>query len=167
MDVFTNVSVNLEASPEPIQSLQDRFIMAQVGQRQLAFPSPYVAEILLVERSQLLTIPFYEAALLGVVHHHGKIVPLVSIHPILEESPGSIREMIDVIQLGEDVGSIAGIGIVVDRVLESQSREQLADEFVDPSISGLQSPMGIQLFRPDLLSDRLWIPKRWGTSSMY
>ncbi len=167
MDVAINVAGHFEANPEPIQSLQDRFILTQIGHRRLALPSSYVAEILLVERSQILSVPFYDAAFLGVVHHHGRIVPLISIHQILEEAPGSTKEMIDVIQLGEDAGTIAGIGIIVDRVLESQSREQLADELVDPSSSGLQSFHGIQLFRPDLLSDRLWLPKRWGSSPTY
>lgn len=150
------------ASSLPSPSLQERYILTQVGQQQLAFPSQWVAEILLIERSQILALPFYDPALLGVVHHHGRIVPLVAIQPLLEGVVRSMRETVSVVQLGHEVGPLAGIGIVVDQALENRSHDQMPTALVDADASTPSSTKtALHLFQPQLLSDRLWQPQRW------
>ncbi|MGJ3250493.1 MAG: chemotaxis protein CheW [Elainellaceae cyanobacterium] len=150
-----------ELTPSPLPSLQNRFILTQVDRHYLVFPSSYAAEILLVERSQILVLPFYDRTLLGVVHYHGRIVPLAAIQYIFDQTTNLTRETISVVQLSQDAGHVAGMGIVVDRVLESRSREQLPDEIFTESLPPSPPlPESIHLFRPELLGDRLWLPQR-------
>ncbi|MBD1868938.1 chemotaxis protein CheW [Leptolyngbya sp. FACHB-671] len=148
-------------------SLQDRYILTQVGDQQFAFPSVCVAEILLIERSQILALPFYDAAILGVVHNHGRIVPLVEIQRLFKKTSGLMRETVNVVQLSQETEHLAGIGIVVDQILDNRSPGQLPDDMLSVAaskLSGTVSPPvqgSIQLFRPELLSDRLWTPQYW------
>ncbi|GAB4383759.1 MAG: hypothetical protein Kow00121_46190 [Elainellaceae cyanobacterium] len=150
-----------------LQSLQEqeRYVVTQVGTHQLAFLSHWVAEILLIERLQILSLPFYEPSLLGVVHNHGQIVPLVSGQVFLQATQRSTREAISVVQLSQALGHLAGVGIVVDQALESRSRDQLPEWLFDSnsSKSSSQPHALLQLFRPELLSDRLWHPMRWAS----
>lgn len=153
--------MDAEASSRSPHSLQERYILTQVGQQRLAFPSQWVAEILLIERSQILALPFYDPLLLGVVHHHGQIVPLVAIQPLLEGSARPMRETISVVQLGE-VGGLAGVGVVVDQALENRSHEQLPINPSEPEAAGSSAPeTPVRLFEPQMLGDRLWQPQRW------
>lgn len=143
-------------------SLQDRYVLTQVGDQQFAFPSVCVAEILLIERSQILGLPFYDAAILGVVHNHGRIVPLVELKRLFKKTSGLMRETVNVVQLSQDMEHLAGIGIVVDKVLDGRSQEQVSEEAFSLASSASSPPEeGIQLFRRELLSDRLWMPQHW------
>ncbi|NJO39165.1 MAG: chemotaxis protein CheW [Cyanobacteria bacterium CRU_2_1] len=153
--------MDVETNSSSLQSLQDRYILTQIGQQQLAFPSQWVAEILLIERSQVLILPFYDSAILGVVHHRGQIVPLVAIQQIFEGMAGATREIISVVQLSQKADSLAGIGIVVDRALENRSHEQFTNAFSEHDHVAVspQTEQTILLFRPEMLSDRLWEPQ--------
>jgi len=143
-------------------SLQDRYVLTQVGDQQFAFPSVCVAEILLIERSQILGLPFYDAAILGVVHNHGRIVPLVELKRLFKKTSGLMRETVNVVQLSQDMEHLAGIGIVVDKVLDGRSQEQVSDEAFSLASSASSPPeASVQLFHRELLSDRLWMPQNW------
>jgi hypothetical protein len=99
--------------------------------------------------------------LLGVVHYQGRIVPLAAIQSGVDQTANLTRETISVVQLNQDAGHVAGIGVVVDRAIESRSREQLPNEIFTESLPPSPAPAeSIQLFRPELLSDRLWLPQR-------
>ena len=136
MDTDVNLSVSdptamVDASSE---SLQSRYILTQVGQQQLVFPSRWVGEILLIDRSQILNLPFYDRALLGIVHHNGNIVPLLSAHSLLVETVSqnarfkAPRETLTAIQLNLTANGLAGVGIVVDQVIGSLTPEQLTEQ---------------------------------------
>jgi len=150
-------SLHSEAlSSEPAS---DRYILTHVGTQQLAFPAQWVAEILLVERSQILNLPFYDPMLLGVIHHHGKIVPLVSIWQALAGATAPNRETLCVVQLSQQAGRLSGIGIVVDRASDTRMGDAL---FPPASLQQDSLPIvPIQFFQPQLLNDSLWKPQRW------
>src|SRR5689334_20224029 len=74
-----DLPVDIETTSFSLQSFQSRYIVTQVGPQKIGFPSQWVAEIMLVERSQILKLPFYNSRLLGVVHHQGSIIPLVTL----------------------------------------------------------------------------------------
>lgn len=143
-------------SSEPVS---ERYILTHVGTQQLAFPAQWVAEILLVERSQILVLPFYDPMLLGVMHHHGQVVPLLSIWQALAGGTAPTRETLCVVQLGQHAGRLSGIGVVVDRASDTRS----GDALLDPNRlqSEVIAPESIQFFQPQLLSDSLWKPQRW------
>lgn len=158
--------MDTEASSSSLASLQDRYILTQVGHQRLAFPSQWVAEILLIERWQILNLPFYAPMILGVVHHQGRIVPLLAIQHLFAGNPGTIRETVSVVQLSREAGNLAGIGIVVDRALENRSRDQLPDGLFhhEPFTTLPPAEKTTRLFSPEILDDRLWHPQRWQPS---
>ena len=142
------------------QLLHNRFILTTVGEQQLAFPSQWVAEIMLVERSRILSLPFYGPMFLGVVHHQSDIVPLISSQVVLPENPSQpvhlslIKETLNVIRLGSTVGELTGVGVVVERVSGSVSEAQL---------STLES--SIHRLKLQDMSNQIWRPKRWSPST--
>lgn len=111
------------SSSEP--SLEKRYILSRVANQQLAFSAQWVAEIILIERSQILTLPFYKPILLGVIHHQSNIVPLISSHILLSEKLGmdlswkGMQEKLTVICLNQAVDKLAGVGVVVEQVIGS------------------------------------------------
>lgn len=145
-----------ETGPETVS---DRYILTHAGTQQLAFPAQWVAEILLVERSQILVLPFYDPMLLGVIHHHGQIVPLVSIWQALAGAVAPTRETLCIVQLSQDAGRLSGIGIVVDRASDTCMRDALSNpDALQPEALSREP---IQFFQPQLVSDYLWKPQRW------
>jgi hypothetical protein len=55
--------------------LADRFILTQVERFTLVFPAVWVAEILRLDRSQILDLPFYDPLMVGIINHNGRITP--------------------------------------------------------------------------------------------
>lgn len=127
---------------------KNQYILTQVGTRRLAFPSTSVSGILLVERSHVLALPFYQKALLGIVHHQGQLVALVVLQQVLEGSAGQAREVFNAVQLSENT-SAPGLGLVIDRLLGTCNEEQIS------------SSDDVEAFQPQLLEPTLWQPKRW------
>jgi chemotaxis signal transduction protein len=152
-----NTDINVSASDttamvEPsLESLQNRCILTKVGQQQLVFPSQWVGEILLIDRSQVLNLPFYDRSLLGIVHHNGNIVPLLSAHRLLAETVSQdarfkpLKETLTAIQLNPTASGLAGVGIVVDQVIGSLTSEQVNEQ---------------RLFQLSDIPSQLWQP-RW------
>ncbi|HEY9824501.1 MAG TPA: chemotaxis protein CheW [Stenomitos sp.] len=143
-------------------SLAERLIVTQVGALQLAFPAVWVSEIVRVERSQILDLPFYTPAILGIMHHKGKVVPLLSGHRLVQVPYGSLRETSTAILLNDAAGSLAQIGIVVDSAIGNQSRSELPG-FDDPSAN---APSEMVMMRAELLPSNLWEPLRWNSLGM-
>ena len=152
MNIFTDTNTDSLSS----QFLHDRYILTAVGEQQLAFRSQWVDEIILVERSRVLALPFYGPMILGVVHHQSHIVPLISSHVALPEKPTQtvheslMKETLSVIRLGSSVGEHAGVGLVVGRVIGSVSEEQIST-----------SKSIIRRFDLQDVPNRVWQPQRW------
>jgi len=151
LDIKVGVSDATATIEHSLPPLQSRYMLTQVGQQQLVFPSQWVSEIMLIERSQVLNLPFYDRMLLGLVHYNGNIVPLLSAHLLLLKAADqagqsrTLKETLTVLRLSVSVDKLAGVGIVVDHVVASLPLEQLA---------------GQRLFKWSDIPDDLWQP-RW------
>lgn len=126
--------------------LQKRYLLTCVGEQSLAFPAHWVTDILVVERAQVLALPFYNSEVLGVVHYQGKIVPLVSAHFIFTKQQQVMKQTLMAVRLGEHLKALAGVGVVVERLVASLIAEQLTVE---------------RVFQPCDLPSSLWQPQRW------
>ena len=127
---------------------EKQYILTQVGSRRVAFAATAVAGILLSERSQVLTLPFYQEPMLGIVHHQGQLVALVMLQQLLDGKPGPLREVFNAIQLSEQT-DMPGLGLVIDQLLGNCTEEDVATEAT------------IERFQPHLLQPNLWQPQRW------
>lgn len=132
-------------------SRQPRYLMAQIEQQPLAFPLQWVSEIILIEQSRILPLPFYDPMLLGVFHDKGDVVPLI-VAPLANpaETTASAQRLrtkrtLTAVRLNQTVGKLAGVGVVVDRVI---------DRFVtDPH------PSKIRIFAIDEIRSAIWQPR--------
>ena len=110
-------------------SLSDRYLITLVGQEKLAFPAHWIHDIAVVEREQLLVLPFYNPILLGVINYQNQIVPLVSMRAILvEEVEARYQQSLTVLRLSESVGELSGVGLTVDCLITSSAEAELKDE---------------------------------------
>lgn len=139
---------------------EQRFIQARLDQVTFLFPSAVVTEILIVERSQILALPFYSPAMLGIIHHAGQIVPLISLHQIVGTGVIVTVERLTVVRLNDAIGA-AGVGLVVDRVLGSITKEELPLELFSTALSpnSTNSEPKMRLFQPEILDSSLWQPQ--------
>lgn len=131
-------------------TLTRRSILAQVNQDRIAFPSEWVGEILVLDRTQVLPLPFYDLALIGVVHHQGQILALVSLAQVLSPGLAAVQERLSLIRLHHRVPELAGVGVVVDRILGTHMEE----DAVDPD-------RPVRSFQLEMLPSHLWQPIRW------
>lgn len=150
--IFINAESDAELS---LPLLQDRYILTQVGHQQISFPSQWIAEILTVERSQILPLPCYHPLLLGVTHHQGQIVPLISPDAFLVEKTSrftrsNVSEMLNIVRLSQFTQHLSGVGVVIEQVLGNRSKEQLS-----------LSPKPIYPFDFQEISSTIWQPQSW------
>ncbi len=146
-------------SPEADQ----RYVLIQVSETKLIFPAHWVAETLIIERSRLLALPFYDSALMGCFHHNVQIIPLVSTHQILGLPEGAIQEQLIVLRLGLQVGSFVNVGLTINKVIGTKTKTQLPPEFLSVLEDASPSAQDIRLFSPDILHEKLFQPQRWVT----
>jgi CheW-like domain len=148
---------------ESKSALDDRFLLAQVQDLTLVIPAVWVVEVFRVERSQILALPFYSPLLIGITHHGGQVLPLLSTHSLLNVPSVALRENTMAIKLGDTAGAFARVGLAIDRPLGSQSRAELPNEiFSDPQPSNTSWV----LLRPELVSQDLWQPLCWIPSNL-
>ncbi|AFY73103.1 chemotaxis signal transduction protein [Synechococcus sp. PCC 7502] len=134
-----------------------RYVLASLDHLQLVFPDVFVAEIMIVERSELLPIPFFNPSILGLVQQQGVITPLVSLKRALQGIKALVPEKITVVRLSEELEEIAGAGLVVDRVISSVTSDQylqLSSEVKQSEYLRLEGLL-------TRLGETLWEPLRW------
>jgi len=136
-------------------TVDQRFILTKVDKVTLAFPANLVTETLLVERARVLTLPFYGAEIAGCFHAGGKVVPLVSPALFLGIQINLMREVLTVVCLGESAEHLAGVGILVDRMIGSQMGSQISEA---PSQNSSRKE---KYFDLKLLEIALFHPQRW------
>ena len=125
MELDTNTT---QAPIVPI-SQSERYLIASIEKSKVAFPASLVQEIMVFKRSQILQLPFYDQSLRGVVHHQNQVVPLVSGKTIfLEKADRTGYTDITAIRLNQAAEKLAGIAIIVDRMVENLSKEELSEE---------------------------------------
>jgi chemotaxis signal transduction protein len=141
-----------------------RFLLAQIEQLTLLVSSGLVAEIMLIERSRILPLPFYNSVIVGCLHHAGQIVPLIATDRQLGiRTISPTREILTVVRLSESAEHLAGVGLLVDKVLGSQSGDRLPAEIFNSDVYFLatESDAPMKLFSPRLISSDIFIPQRW------
>lgn len=149
--------------PSQSEQLTQRFILAELERLTFVFPATIVAGISIIERSQILALPFYNRAVLGVIHQQSQIMPLISLRQIVGVTAMLSTESLTVIHLGDAAGDLAGIGLVVDRSLGMRSHSQLPPDLFSterlPDTTNSEQKM--RLFRPEIFDSGLWQPHRW------
>jgi chemotaxis signal transduction protein len=109
-----------------------------------------------LERSQILDLPFYDPMLLGVTHHNGNVLPLISAHRLLKIPQFTLREISTVVRLNDTADRLANVGVVVDRVNGSSSQQELP-----PALFDAKDSDATVLINSELLPSQLWHPQRW------
>jgi chemotaxis signal transduction protein len=155
-----HLTLNPENSPIEQEKSRERYILVQLEKFTFVFPSFLVQEILLVQRSQLLNLPFYQPTILGVIYQDGKIVPLLSLRQSLGIMEVGSGDKLTTVRLNNTAGNLAGLGIVVDRIIGSRFREELAADLFSNIIPS-DSDSTMRLFQPEILMSDLWKPLRW------
>ena len=154
---MTAITTDRTSEVTPQTALADRFILTEVERLTLVFPAIWVAEILRLDRAQILDLPFYNPLLVGIINHNGQITPLIAAARLLDLAPASLHERLLVVRLDRTAGKLANIGVIVDRAIGSSTRAKLpADLFAaDPSYAEMR------LIDPELVPSDLWQPQRW------
>ena len=126
--------------------LEGRYLIASLETESLAFPAYLVQNILIVERSQILVLPFYDSACLGVIHYQNQIVPLISTKQILGIAENTLlHSTLTAVRLNDSAEHLAGVALVVDRMDKSLTAEELSQE---------------HKFQLTDIPDRIWQPQR-------
>ena len=124
---------------------EERYLVALVENKKVAFSAHWVHEILVFQRSKILKLPFYDQCLLGVIHHQNQIVPLVSGQTIFLEQTQKITQVIvTAVRLNQLGQNLAGVGVVVDRMVGNLSAKELTQE---------------QLFELTDIPQQIWQPQ--------
>jgi chemotaxis signal transduction protein len=102
----------------------NRYIVVKVGDRLITFPDTLVSEIMIIDRNAIVALPFYETAIIGVMHHQANVMPLLLLRLVMGEQRTLIAESLSVIRLSKlanDFGNknLGGVGVIVDRVIGS------------------------------------------------
>ncbi|MBE9171158.1 chemotaxis protein CheW [Pleurocapsales cyanobacterium LEGE 06147] len=158
-----NVSEISQHSPISSGLTEERFILVALNELTFVFPATLIAEILIIERSKILNLPFYSQAVLGCVHHVGKIIPLVSLRHVVNGSGNITGENAIVVLLNPMAGELAGVGIVIDKVLGSSFRDRLPPNLFDTdcSFNSASTDTKIRLFQPETIASHTWQLQRW------
>ena len=125
---------------------EERYLIALVESKKIAFSARWIQDILVFTRSQVLELPFYSQSLLGVLHHQNQIIPLVSGHHIFSEQTSHISQTtLTALRLNQLGKKLAGVGVVVDRMVQSISHSELGKE---------------KLFQLTDIPQSIWLPQR-------
>jgi chemotaxis signal transduction protein len=132
-------------------TLEERYLVALVGEQKIAFSASWVQEILLIPRSRILELPFYDSSLLGIVHHQNQIVPLISGQKIFLNKIQQISQAtLTAVRLNQLGQHLTGVGVVVDRMVESLSAQELS----------LQPKLQLTEFQFSDIPQHIWQPQR-------
>jgi chemotaxis signal transduction protein len=162
-NLTTDISARVSNLSDDTQQNEQRFILAGIGQLKIVFPSSVVADISIIERSQILRLPFYDPRIWGIIHRSGQIMPLVSLRQFFGIPTELMAERLTIMRLNPVMGDLAGVGLIVDTTLGTSSINELPpDLFSSETLAeSPRSDSKMRLFQPEILGDRLWQPQRW------
>jgi chemotaxis signal transduction protein len=148
---MTITATSLAAHSE-VSALLNRYLLTQVADLTLVFAAATVAEIIRIEKSKVLTLPFYSLQVAGVVNHNGQLLPLISAHALLQQVSARSHDIWTAIRLQSAEGNI---GIVIDRAIGSTTQQQLPPAlFTDRQVDSLV------LMTSQLLPSKIWQPQQ-------
>jgi CheW-like domain len=143
-----------------VSALEDRFILTQVADLTLVFPATQVAEIVRIDRSQILDLPFYDRLLIGIVHYNGLVMPLIAASRLLSATKLALPERAIVVQLNEADDRLGNVGIIVDRAIGSTTGGELPPELFTTARSG-----AMVMMQSHLVPTNLWHPQSWSSDN--
>ncbi|MFN4777490.1 MAG: chemotaxis protein CheW [Pseudanabaena sp.] len=116
----------------------NRYIVAKVGDRTVNFPDKLVSEIIIIDRNAIVALPFYETAIIGVMHHQANVMPLLLLRLLMGEQRTLITESLTVVRLSklaDNLGNknLGGVGVIVDRVIGSLTIDEHQDQLQQSS----------------------------------
>ena len=121
-----------------------RYILAQIDKKNVAFSEDIVVEIVSLDWSAILRLPFYDVRVLGVAHYQGTLMPLCMLMGLHAAPIASEKETLTAIRLNEGSGNPGGVGIVVNKILGQVKASQFKDE------------SNIHVFSHDDVPDAIW-----------
>ena len=124
------------------------------------FPATWIAEIIRIDRSQILDLPFYDPILTGIIHYNGQITPLIASARLLEVAPRSLPERLVVMRLDRGAEGLQNVGLIVDRAIGSTTQSELPSELFSSNRSGSTIMM-----ESSLVPSNLWQPKYWSSGN--
>jgi chemotaxis signal transduction protein len=170
----------------------NRYIVAKVGDRTVNFPDTLVSEIIIIDRNAIVALPFYETAIIGVMHHQANVMPLLLLRLLMGEQRTLITESLTVVRLSklaDNLGNknLGGVGVIVDRVIgsltidEHQDQRQQSsdvDQLTFPSITDAKHAKKISQTVANIketeytpieiilssIPSHIWQPQRWQIS---
>jgi chemotaxis signal transduction protein len=140
--------------------LADRFILTQVEDHTLVFPAAWVTEILRIDRSQILDLPFYDPLLVGIANYNGSMTPLLAAARLLELEQFTLPARLVVVRLNEAAGQLENVGIIVDRAIGSSTQAELPVDLFTKQCAGTMIMMRNYLIPPSL-----WQPQYWSAEN--
>lgn len=171
----------------------NRYIVAKVGDRSVTFPDILVSEIIVLDRSAILALPFYEVAIIGVTHHQATVMPLLLLRALMGEQRTLITESLTVVRISkiaDGLGdkNLSEVGVIVDRVIGSLTIDEYQDldlysstqyESTIPAIAATDSSKKIYQTVANIkeneytpieiilssIPNHIWQPQRWQISS--
>ena len=177
---LANESPNGSTKFERLIAPSNRYILAKVGDRTVTFPDLLVSEIIIIDRSAILALPFYATAIVGVIHHQAQVMPLLLLQLLLEERSALIKESLTVVRLSQLADSLSnqhlsGVGVIVDRVIGSLTTDEYqSSNFLTSSetevrktkINQTVANTGETEYTPieivlSSISSDTWQPQRW------
>ena len=129
-------------------ALVDRYLLTEVGKYTLVFQANWVIEILQVDQSKVLKIPYYSPAILGIANYHNIFLTLVAGSQFLSEVQPVRTDHFTVVRLGGTIKSWQNTGVVIDRVLGYVVKKDLPTTQQDLFV----------LANSQLLPNHLWQP---------
>ena len=141
-------------------SLVDRFILTQVERQTLVFPATWVAEILRIDRSQILNLPFYDSLLVGIANYNGQMISLIAAAKLLDLAQFVVPERLMVVRLNQAAGQLENVGIIVDRAIGSRTRSELPADLLTTIRVGAMIMM-----HSALVPTSLWKPQYWSVNN--
>jgi len=139
-------------------STYNRYILTGIrGSREqvVVFPDAFVSSIIVVDRSSVMAVPFYDRVIAGLIHHQGAVIPLVILRRVFGELSAMLSETFSVVHLSALAGGLEGVGLVVDRVLSSIPAGQYTPSSDHLAVDALMAQLPLQL----------WQPQRWHSYS--
>jgi chemotaxis signal transduction protein len=137
-----------------ISLLANRFILTQLQNFTLVFPATWVAEILRIDRTHILTLPYYNPVLVGIVDRNGQTMPLINITLSLGLAQSSVPERALIVRLNEAAEGLQNVGLIIDRLIGTTTRNELPPDLFITDRTG-----DLLMLKSTLISADIWQPE--------
>jgi chemotaxis signal transduction protein len=134
--------------------LENRFILTQLQSYTLVFPATWVTEVLQIDRSHILALPFYNPLLVGIVDRNGQTIPLINTAKSLGLASFSMSERVLIVRLNEAAEGLKNVSFIIDRLIGTTTRNELPPELFTANRAG-----ETLMIKSTLLPANIWQPQ--------